>query len=146
MTATKNALERIHAGEMISRRDKILIKSNYILERLPSSGVMTDGKVVDGAIKFVQQYDAEMIIGEGVRFLRYLESFEMKGVTGLAACYGVKPIDLKKKELIASFLDAYSPFSTNNSILRYNRYKSSVRSMVICPPPCFMSPFRKRLC
>ena len=72
MTAAKNTLERIHAREMISRRDKILIKSNYILERLPSSGVMTDGKVVDGAIKFVQQYDAEMIIGEGVRFLRYL--------------------------------------------------------------------------
>lgn len=100
VTATKNALEMIRAGETISRSDKILIKPNYILAKPPSSGVTTDPKVIEGVIKFVQQYDVEMIIGEGSGFSDTFVAFEMAGVTGLASRYGIKLIDLNKDELL----------------------------------------------
>jgi len=68
---TFEALEKIgsEVHEALSGERPILIKPNYINSKHPSTGVTTDGRVVEGVVKFLRKHGSrEIVIGEGAGF------------------------------------------------------------------------------
>ena len=41
------ALQMMHAGELIRHEDKVLIKPNYVVARSSSTGISTDSRVIE---------------------------------------------------------------------------------------------------
>lgn len=94
----KRALGLIGAEGVISPEDRVLIKPNYILPRLPSTGITTDPLVVEGVIEFVRACGAESItIGEGGN-PETDRAFDITGLRDMATRHNVPLINLNKDE------------------------------------------------
>ncbi len=98
---TVKALEMIEADEVLPKRKPVLIKPNYINAKHPSTGITTDGRVVEGVVKFLKQHRInDVIIGEGSGFVDTFEAFQVAGVDAVAERWNVKLVDLNKDEFV----------------------------------------------
>jgi uncharacterized protein (DUF362 family) len=95
------ALEKIEARRLLSKEDKVLIKPNYITSDHPSTGVTTDGRVVEGLIRFLKALGIDsIIVGEGSGMADTMEAFKVAGLLEISERYGLRLVDLNRDELI----------------------------------------------
>ncbi|MBS7628301.1 DUF362 domain-containing protein [Candidatus Bathyarchaeota archaeon] len=95
------ALKKINAEELLSQKDRVLIKPNYITADHPSTGVTTDGRIVEGLVRFLRALGIEsIIIAEGSGMADTMEAFKVAGLLELAGRYGLRLVDLNKDELV----------------------------------------------
>lgn len=95
------ALEMVAAQEAISKVKPVLIKPNYINASHPSTGITTDGRVVEGVVKFLKQYRVEdIVIGEGSGFADTFKAFQVAGVDDVAKRWNVKLVDLNRDKFV----------------------------------------------
>jgi uncharacterized protein (DUF362 family) len=86
---------------VLSVRKPILIKPNYLNSRHPSTGITTDSRVIEGAVKFLKEQGIDdMIIGEGSGFADTFEAFRVAGVDVVAQRWGVRLVDLNRDEFV----------------------------------------------
>ncbi len=100
---TVKALGLIEADvdKALSRSKPILIKPNYINSKNPLTGITTDGRVVEGVVKFLRGHDFENIsIGEGSGFGETFEAFKVAGLDTVAERWGVRLVDLNRDEFV----------------------------------------------
>jgi uncharacterized protein (DUF362 family) len=95
------ALEKIEARRLLSKEDKVLIKPNYITSDHPSTGVTTDGRVVEGLIRFLKALGIDsIIVGEGSGMADTMEAFKVAGLLEISERYGLRLVDLNRDEFI----------------------------------------------
>ena len=98
---TVKALEMVDAEEALSEGKPILIKPNYINARPPSTGITTDGRVVEGVVKFLREHGmGEVAIGEGSGFADTFQAFRVAGVDAVAERWNVRLVDLNRDEFV----------------------------------------------
>lgn len=98
---TVEALEMVEAQDAIPRVKPVLIKPNHINARHPSTGITTDGRVIEGVVKFLRQHGAkEIVIGEGSGHSDTFQVFRNAGVDTMAERWKVRMIDLNKDEFV----------------------------------------------
>lgn len=100
---TVEALEMIGSDVdgVLSGKKPILIKPNYINSEHPSTGITTDGGVVEGVVKFLRERKIEeIIIGEGSGWADTFQAFKVAGVDEVAERWGVELVDLNKDEFV----------------------------------------------
>lgn len=98
---TFKALEMVEGERIIAKEKPILIKPNYLNSRHPSTGITTDGRVIEGVIKFFKKHKkGEIIVGEGSGFSNTFEAYKNAGVDIIAEKYKIKLIDLNKDDFI----------------------------------------------
>jgi len=87
-------------GRYVNKGNKVLIKPNFCADKLSSSGVTTNLKIVDGLIKLVLEAGGSPIIGEGSIYpLSTSKVFEKLGVYELGTKYGIDVVDLNEDEI-----------------------------------------------
>lgn len=124
------ALEAIKDNlDFLSNERQILIKPNYITAHHPSTGVTTDGRVVEGIVKFLRERGIDnIVIGEGSGLANTFEAFSIAGLDKISEKYDVKLIDLNKD----SFVEVYPP---NPLALKKVRVaKTALESTIISVP------------
>ncbi|MEM2123323.1 MAG: DUF362 domain-containing protein [Candidatus Bathyarchaeia archaeon] len=95
--STVKALEMVDAYRGIPKDKPILIKPNYLNASHPSKGITTDGRVVEGVVKYLKLHGFNsIIIGEGSGFADTLEAFKTAGLDVVAERWNVKLIDLNR--------------------------------------------------
>ena len=107
----------------------ILIKPNYINSKHPSTGITTDGRVVEGVVKFLKERKiGDILIGEGSGFADTIHAFEVAGVDVVADRWNVKLVDLNKDE----FLDVSTPNPLN--MKKFSVAKTALESSIVSVP------------
>ncbi|MBS7645544.1 MAG: DUF362 domain-containing protein [Candidatus Bathyarchaeia archaeon] len=95
--STVKALEMVDAYRGIPKDKPILIKPNYLNASHPSKGITTDGRVVEGVVKYLKLHGFNsIIIGEGSGFADTLEAFKTAGLDVVAERWNVKLMDLNR--------------------------------------------------
>ncbi|MEM3627218.1 MAG: DUF362 domain-containing protein [Candidatus Bathyarchaeia archaeon] len=128
---TVKALEMIRAelNAVLSTEKPILIKPNYINSRHPSTGITTDGRVVEGIVKFLKEHEKEeIIIGEGSGWADTFEAFKVAGIDAVAEKWKVKLVDLNRDE----FLEVYPPNPL--ALKKVKVAKTALQSLIISAP------------
>jgi len=100
---TVRALEAIGSDvdSALSAEKSILIKPNYLNSRHPSTGITTDGRVIEGVVKFLRERKIEdIVIGEGSGFADTFQAFKVAGVDAVAQRWGVRLVDLNRDEVV----------------------------------------------
>jgi len=98
---TVEALKMVDAQEALSWGKPVLIKPNYINDRHPSTGITTDGRVIEGVVKFLKKSGIEEVaIGEGSGHSDTFNAFRNAGVDVLAERWNIKLVDLNKDEFV----------------------------------------------
>ncbi|MEM3824153.1 MAG: DUF362 domain-containing protein, partial [Candidatus Bathyarchaeia archaeon] len=80
---TVKALEAVKSDleAVLSAEKPILIKPNYITAQHPSTGITTDGRVVEGIVKFLKEHGKDnIIIGEGSGWADTIKAFKVAGI------------------------------------------------------------------
>lgn len=92
------ALNMINAAELISAKEKVLVKPNITTMRPASTGITTDPTIVEGVIKFLRdQGVGEIAIGEGGG-CDVTEAYREFGFKDIASRYNVQLIDVNREE------------------------------------------------
>ena len=128
---TVKALETIKPDVDIAlfRKKPVLVKPNLINSRHPSTGITTDGRVVEGVVKFLKACGlAEIIIGEGSGWADTLEAFKVAGIDAVAKQYNVKLVDLNRDD----FVEVYPPNPL--ALKKVKVAKTSVESVIVSVP------------
>jgi uncharacterized protein (DUF362 family) len=102
---TVKALEAVKPdlNAVLSSEKPILIKPNYITAQHPSTGITTDGRVVEGVVKFLKEHGKDnIIIGEGSGWADTFEAFKVAGIDKISEKWKVKLVDLNKDALVES--------------------------------------------
>lgn len=95
------ALEMVGAERAFSTRDQVLVKPNYINASHPSTGITTDGRVVEGVVKFLRERGVEnIVIGEGSGVSDTMRAFRVSGVDRVAERWNARLVDLNKDPLV----------------------------------------------
>ncbi len=84
---TVKALELIgsEVDRVLSAKKPILIKPNFINSSLPSTGITTDARVVDGVITFLKARGVdEIVVGEGTGYADTFHAFSVAGIDAVA--------------------------------------------------------------
>ena len=98
---TVEALEMVGAKDALSPDRPVLIKPNYINDRHPSTGITTDGRVIEGVIMYLRQQGVEaIIVGEGCGHSDTFRAFRVAGVDTLREKWHVKLVDLNKDDFV----------------------------------------------
>lgn len=98
---TVEALKMVDAREALSEGKPVLIKPNYINDRHPSTGITTDGRVIEGVVKFLKKSGIEeVVIGEGSGHSDTFNAFRNAGVDVLAKRWNIKLVDLNEDEFV----------------------------------------------
>jgi len=98
--ALNRALELIGAEELISQKDKVLIKPNYVVAKHPSTGVTTDSRIIDGIIQFLRRVGVhEIIVGEGGAGDTE-RAFDVVGIRDVIKRHNVRLINLNNDRLV----------------------------------------------
>lgn len=114
---------------VLSAVKPILIKPNYITAQHPSTGVTTDGRVVEGVVKFLKEHGKDnVIIGEGSGWADTFEAFKVAGIDKVAEKWNVKLVDLNRD----FFVDIYPPNPL--SLKRVKVAKTALESLIISVP------------
>ena len=125
------ALEMIERdlNPILSTQKPILIKPNYINDQHPSTGITTDGRVIEGIVKFLKKHGKEnIIIGEGSGFSDTFKAFEVAGIDEIGERWNVKLIDLNKDR----FVEVYPPNPL--SLKRVKVAETALKSIIISVP------------
>lgn len=128
---TIKALEMIRADldAVLSTKKPILIKPNYINAKHPSTGITTDGRVVEGIVRFLKEHGKEeIIIGEGSGWADTFQAFNVAGIDALAERWKVKLVDLNKDE----FVEVCPPNPL--SLKKVKVAKTALQSLIISAP------------
>lgn len=128
---TVKALDLIEADvvKALSIAKPVLIKPNYINSKSPSTGITTDGRVVEGIVKFLRDHNfKEVSIGEGSGFGETFEAFKEAGLDAVAERWGVRLIDLNRDE----FVEVNPPDPL--SLKKVRVAKTAVESQIISVP------------
>lgn len=129
--STVKALEMIKSDldEVLSAERPVLIKPNYINARHPSTGITTDGRVVEGIVKFLKEHGKNNVfIGEGSGFADTFEAFKVAGLDKVAEKWNVKLVDFNKD----CFVEVYPP---NPLALKKVRVaKTALESIIVSVP------------
>lgn len=126
-----NALKMVKPNlDFIFSADKpILIKPNYINSKHPSTGITTDGRVIEGVVKFLKEGGAEnVVIGEGSGWADTFEAFRTAGVDAVAERWNVKLVDLNKDEFVE--VSPPNPFS----LKKVKVAKTALQSIIVSVP------------
>jgi uncharacterized protein (DUF362 family) len=98
---TVEALEMVGAKDALSTDRPVLIKPNYINDRHPSTGITTDGRVIEGVIMYLRQQGVEeIIVGEGCGHSDTFRAFRVAGVDTLKERWHVELVDLNKDNFV----------------------------------------------
>ena len=125
---TVEALEMVEAYEALSDEKPFLVKPNYINASHPSTGITTDGRVIEGVVKFLKEHGVkEIIIGEGSGFADTFEAFRIAGVDALAKRWDVKLVDLNNDDFVG--IRPPSPLANKVKIA-----KTALESTIISVP------------
>ncbi|MBS7636858.1 DUF362 domain-containing protein [Candidatus Bathyarchaeota archaeon] len=128
---TVRALEalKLDLDVVLSTEKPILIKPNYITAQHPSTGITTDGKVVEGVVKFLKERGKDnIIIGEGSGWAETFEAFKVAEIDKISEKWKVKLVDLNKDV----FVEVYPP---NPMALRKVKVaKTALESVIISVP------------
>ncbi len=82
-------------------KNKILIKPNLVYATDPKSGIITHPRVVEAVVKYLKQFNCEIIIAEGSAVgHNTIEVFKKTGYKKLAEKYHLKLLDLNTCERI----------------------------------------------
>ncbi|MGC8961721.1 MAG: DUF362 domain-containing protein [Candidatus Bathyarchaeia archaeon] len=104
--STVKALEMVDAYRVLPLDKPILVKPNYLDASHPSKGITTDGRVVEGVVKYLKLHGFNSIaIGEGSGFADTLEAFRAAGLDAVAERWNVKLVDLNR----GSFVEVEPP-------------------------------------
>ena len=128
---TVKAIDLIGADvvKALSRDKPVLIKPNYINSKPPSTGITTDGRVVEGIVKFLRDHNFKDInIGEGSGFGETLDAFKEAGLDAVAERWGVRLIDLNRDE----FVEVNPPDPLSLKKVRVSR--TALESQIISVP------------
>jgi uncharacterized protein (DUF362 family) len=128
---TVKALELVESDVdmVLSLRKPVLIKPNYINSKHPLTGITTDGRVIEGVMKFLNERNVSGIsVGEGSGFGDTFEAFKVAGVDAVAKKYGVRLVDLNKDE----FVEVYPP--NPFSLKKIKVAKMALESTIISIP------------
>jgi len=129
---TVKALELLGADvdKALSVKKPILIKPNYLNSKHPSTGITTDGRVIEGVVKFLKEQRRldDIAIGEGSGFADTFEAFHVAGVDKVAERWNVKLVDLNKDE----FVEVYPPNPL--SLKKVRIAKTALESTIISVP------------
>ncbi|MEM2314648.1 MAG: DUF362 domain-containing protein, partial [Candidatus Bathyarchaeia archaeon] len=95
---TFKALEAIREKlDFLPDKKQILIKPNYITAHHPLTGVTTDGRVIEGIIRFLKEHGRnDIVVGEGSGLTDTFEAFKIAGLEKLGERWNVKLMDLNK--------------------------------------------------
>jgi uncharacterized protein (DUF362 family) len=95
------ALRMIDVEQVFSVERPILIKPNYVDASHPSTGITTDGRVIEGVVKFLKERGVkDVMIGEGSGFADTFEAFRVAGVDKIAEKWNMRLVDLNKEEFV----------------------------------------------
>jgi uncharacterized protein (DUF362 family) len=100
---TVKALEMVKPDLDIAlfMKKSVLVKPNLINSRHPSTGITTDGRVVEGVVKFLKECGIkEIVIGEGSGWAETSEAFKVAGVDTVAERYDVRLVDLNRDDFV----------------------------------------------
>ncbi len=113
-----------------SGKKQILIKPNYINSKHPSTGITTDGRVIEGVVEFLsgRARSNTIIIGEGSGFADTLQAFKIAGVDEVAERWEVKLVDLNQDEFIE--VDVPNPLN----LKKVRVAKTALESVIISVP------------
>jgi uncharacterized protein (DUF362 family) len=129
---TEKALQLIRpeVERALSTGKPILIKPNYINSKHPSTGITTDGRVVEGTVKFLKEnkMGEGVLIGEGSGWTDTFEAFKVAGVDAVARRWGVKLVDLNKDD----FVEVHPP--NPYSLGKIKVAKTALESTIISVP------------
>ena len=127
---TVQALEMIvsDVDAALSQKKTILVKPNYLNSKAPSTGITTDGRVVEGVVRFLKGKGHDVVIGEGSGFGETFNAFRVAGVDAVAERYGVRLVDLNKDE----FVEVYPPNAL--SLKKVKVAKTAVDSVIVSVP------------
>ncbi|MEM0006966.1 MAG: DUF362 domain-containing protein [Candidatus Bathyarchaeia archaeon] len=128
---TVKALEAIKSDldAVLSAKKSILIKPNYITAQHPSTGVTTDGRVVEGVVKFLKEHGKNnIVIGEGSGWADTFEAFKVAGIDKISEKWKVKLVDLNKD----IFVEVYPPNPI--TLKKVKVAKTALESVIISVP------------
>ena len=113
---------------VLSEKKPILVKPNYLNSKAPSTGITTDGRVVEGVVKFLKEKGQDVVIGEGSGFGETFHAFRVAGVDTVAERYGVRLVDLNSDE----FVEVHPPNAL--SLKKVKVAKTAVESVIVSVP------------
>jgi uncharacterized protein (DUF362 family) len=128
---TVKALESLKSdlNAILSTEKPILIKPNYITTQHPSTGITTDGRVVEGVVKFLKEHGKNsIIIGEGSGWADTFEAFKVAGIDKISEKWKVKLVDLNKDV----FVEVYPPNPL--ALKKVKVAKTALESVIISVP------------
>lgn len=113
----------------LSDRRQILIKPNYITAQHPSTGITTDGRVVEGIVRFLKGLGRDdIVIGEGSGLANTFEAFRVAGLDDVGKRWNVRLIDLNNDV----FVEVYPPNPL--ALKRVRVAKTALESIIISVP------------
>lgn len=128
---TVKALDAIKSDldAVLSAEKPILIKPNYITTQHPSTGVTTDGRIVEGVVKFLKEHGKNnIVIGEGSGWADTFEAFKVAGIDKISEKWKVKLVDLNKD----IFVEVYPPNPI--TLKKVKVAKTALESVIISVP------------
>ncbi|MEM3770019.1 MAG: DUF362 domain-containing protein [Candidatus Bathyarchaeia archaeon] len=128
---TVRALEAVKSDldAILSAKKPILIKPNYITAQHPSTGITTDGRVVEGVVKFLKEHDKDdIVIGEGSGWADTFEAFKVAELDKVSEKWKVKLVDLNKD----IFVEVYP--SNPLALRKVKVAKTALESVIISVP------------
>lgn len=127
---TFKALEAIREKlDFLPDKKQILIKPNYITAHHPLTGVTTDGRVIEGIIRFLKEHGRnDIVVGEGSGLTDTFEAFKIAGLEKLGERWNVKLMDLNKDV----FVEAYPPNPL--ALKKVKVAKTALESIIISVP------------
>ncbi len=95
---SKQALGLLNAEDIFAPEDRVLIKPNCVIPKLPSTGITTDARLVEGIIDFVRACGVmDITIGEGGN-PGTEKAFEVTGMRAVATRQNVPLVNLNKDD------------------------------------------------
>jgi len=92
----ERSLELMGAKRLITPKNKVLLKPNYVVAKHPSTGITTDSNVVESLIEFVKSLGIkDIVVGEGGA-VDTERAFDVVGIRDVTARQKVKLVNLNR--------------------------------------------------
>lgn len=126
---TVAALEMVKAAQALPTGKTVLVKPNYVTTDAPTTGITTDGRIVEGVVRFLREHAVqEIIIGEGSGEGDTFEAFRVAGVDQVAERWKATMVDLNKDEFVQTV--PQNPLA----LKQVNIAKTALESTIISVP------------